>query len=226
MIRIALTDDEALIRRGIARLLADLPDITIVMEAANGQELLDQLAAAASRPHIVLLDLNMPVLNGVETARRLQELYPEVKVIVLSTYFSKAFVLNMVEIGAASYLPKNAHPEEMEEAIRVVAERGFYYSPAVMEIIVEGVKQKGKPPLPQPFSHLTLTEREGEVLQLICEEYTTPEIAEKLFISPRTVDGHRLNLLEKLGCRNTAGLVVFALQHGLVELPPNRDFRA
>lgn len=225
MIRIALTDDEALIRRGIARLLEDLPGIEIVMEAENGQQLLDQLAAADSLPHIVLLDLNMPVLNGVDTARRLQDQYADIKIIVLSTYFSKAFVLNMVEIGAASYLPKNADPAEMEEAIRVVAERGFYYSPAVMEIIVAGVKQKGKTPLPHPFNQLTVTERESEVLQLICEEYTTAEIAEKLFISPRTVDGHRLNLLEKFDCRNTAGLVVFALQNGLVELPPRPNFR-
>lgn len=219
IIKIAIADDEALFRKGMGMLLDDFEGIQFILEAENGEVLLQKLAAASEFPDIVLLDLNMPVLNGIDTAKRLKEIHPQLKIIVLSTYFSKAFIINMIEIGAASYLPKNTLPEEMEQTIREVAARGFFYNHAVMEIIRENMVQKTQPKITMPFQ-IELTNREKEVLQLICEQFKTTEIAEKLFISPRTVDGHRNNLLEKLGCRNTAGLVVFAIQHELVKINP------
>ena len=215
--KIAIADDEALFRKGIAMILQDTEGIELVFEAANGQELMDQLANQATPPDIVLLDLNMPEMNGIETAKALQAKYPGLKFIVLSTYYSKAFIINMIELGAAAYLAKNATPEEMEHTIREVADKGFYYNQQVMEVIRENMVKKTRPKLSTPF-HAEITEREREVLQLICEELTTPEIAEKLFISPRTVHGHRNNLLSKLGCKNTAGLVVVAIQEGLVDV--------
>lgn len=215
--RIALADDEALFRRGIALILEEMEDTEIIFEADNGQSMLDQLARAPVQPDVLLLDLNMPVLNGVDAAKALREQYPELRFIVLTTYFSKSFVLSMLELGAAAYLPKNATPELMQTTVREVVEKGFFYNDEVLAIIRENMVKPSRQKLSKPFQP-NLTAREKEVLQLICEERTTPEIAEQLFISTRTVEGHRNNLLSKLQCRNTAGLVVVALQEGLVDI--------
>lgn len=220
MIKIALTDDEALFRKGMRSLIEDFEGMEVVLEAGGGDILLHQLSTIPTLPDVLLLDLNMAALNGIETAKVLQQNYPAIRVIILSSYFSKAFVINLIEIGAAAYLPKNALPEEVEQTIREVMEKGFSYNNAVMEIIRDNMIQKNRPKIKTPFK-ITLTKREQEILELICNQATTAEIAKKLFISTRTVEGHRNNLLQKLGCRNTAGLVVFALQHQLVQINPD-----
>lgn len=219
MIHLALADDEALFRKGMKLLLEDYEGISVVLEAQDGEQLLQQLQQATTLPDVLLLDMKMPNLNGVETAKVLQENFPSIKIIVLSTYFSKAFIVNMIELGAGAYLPKNANPDEVVATIREVHNNGFSYNQAVLEVIRDNMLQKSKPKMPLSFG-VEITSREKEILQLICEEYTTGEIAEKLFISPRTVDGHRNNLLEKLGCKNVAGLVVYAIQHQLVKINP------
>lgn len=218
MIHLALADDETLFRKGMRILIEGFEGMEVVLEAEHGQDLLDKLATADPLPNVLLLDLNMPQLNGVETAKQLQRDYPSLRVIVLSTYFSKKFILSMVELGASSYLAKNSAPEAVETSIREVFDKGFSYSDPVMEVIRENMVKKMKP---KPSFGPQLTERELQVLQLICEQKTAQEIAETLFISVRTVDGHRNNLLQKLNCRNTAGLVVYALQHNLVDVPPD-----
>lgn len=217
MIYLAIADDEALFRKGMVSLLQDEQDMTIVLEAKDGLELLQGLQLTERMPDVLLLDLNMPHLNGIDAAKIVRQSYPDLKIVVLSTHFSPAFVLNMIEIGAVAYLPKNTDPAEMRQTILDVLARGFSYSQKVLEIIHQNMREKTKPKLRLPFG-IELTARELEILQLICEEYTTGEIAEKLFISPRTVDGHRNNLLEKLGCKNVAGLVVYAMQHELVRV--------
>jgi DNA-binding NarL/FixJ family response regulator len=219
MIHLALADDEALFRKGMKLLLEDYEGISVVLEAQDGEQLLQLLDQASTLPDVLLLDMKMPNLNGVDTAKALQERFPSIKIIVLSTYFSKAFIVNMIELGAGSYLPKNANPDEVVATIREVHNNGFSYNQAVLEVIRDNMLQKSKPKMPLSFG-VEITSREKEILQLICEEYTTGEIAEKLFISPRTVDGHRNNLLEKLGCKNVAGLVVYAIQHQLVKINP------
>ena len=219
MIHLALADDEALFRKGMKLLLEDYEGISVVLEAQDGEQLLQQLRQAPTLPDVLLLDMKMPNLNGVETAKVLQEKFSSIKIIVLSTYFSKAFIVNMIELGAGAYLPKNATPDEVVATIREVYNNGFSYNQAVLEVIRDNMLQKSKPKMPLSFG-VEITSREKEILQLICEEYTTGEIAEKLFISPRTVDGHRNNLLEKLGCKNVAGLVVYAIQHQLVKINP------
>lgn len=219
MIRIALAEDEALFRKGMIALLEGEDDLQICLEAGDGQELLTGLQQIDHLPNILLLDLKMPNMNGIELARILQQDYPDLKIIVLSTHFSKAFIVNMIELGASAYLPKNAEPEQVIACIREVISKGFSYSHQVMQMIRDNMIQKTRPKANLDTGG-EITAREQEVLQLICEEYTTPEIAKKLFISPRTVDGHRNNLLQKLGCRNVAGLVVFAIQHQLVTMKP------
>lgn len=218
-IQIALADDEALFRKGIQLILSDYSDLKVIIEAENGEDLLAKIQVADDLPDVLLLDLKMPVLNGVQTARIIRERFPSIHIVVLSTYATKAFVLNMVEIGAAAYLAKNSNPEEVVETIRAVHAKGFHYNELVLEVIRENLVQKNVPKPKTPFDP-ELTNREKEILQLICEQYTTTEIAEKLYISHRTVDGHRNNLLSKLGCRNTAGLVVYAIQSELVKFDP------
>lgn len=221
MTRLVLADDEALFRKGMRSLLEDLDDFEILFEAEDGQDLLNKLEGIEELPDVLLLDLKMPNLNGIETTKILREKYPNLKIIVLSTYFSKVFIIKMIELGAASYLPKNSMPEEVISTIKEVASKGFSFNQAVLEVIRENTIQKTKPKLDNPFG-ISLTNREKEVLQLICEENTTAEIGKKLFISPRTVEGHRNNLLQKLGCRNVAGLVIHAVQQQLVKLNSDR----
>jgi DNA-binding NarL/FixJ family response regulator len=215
MITLALADDEALFRKGMRSLIEDFGTIQVVLEAENGQDLLDQLATTSPLPDVLLLDLNMPVLNGIEAAKIIRQTYPDLKVIVLSTYYDKAFISNMIEIGASAYLAKNTQPEIVERTIREVVDKGFYYSQEVLEVIRANMLNKGKSKKQLPFD-VRLSSRELEILELICNQYTTPEISKQLFISTRTVEGHRNNLMSKLNCRNAAGLVVFALQHDLV----------
>lgn len=216
-ILIALTDDEALFRRGMRLILEDYEDIAILFEAESGEDLLSKIRESDELPDVILLDLKMPGMGGIAAAEIIRKEFPSSMIVVISSHVSKAFIINMIEIGAAAYLGKNAHPDEVVETIRKVREKGFYYNNMVMEVIRENIMGKTAPK-PQRGFEVELTNREKEVLQLICSEFTNQEIAEKLFISSRTVEGHRNNLLSKLGCRNTAGLVVYAIQGGLVEL--------
>lgn len=220
-IRVALADDEALFRRGLGMILSAHEQIDVLFEAEDGQDLLNQLETAETLPEIVILDLKMPGLNGIETAKILKRDFEALQFIVLSTHFSKAFVVNMVEIGAAAYLPKNSEPALMIQTILSVKEKGFFYTQEVMEVIRDYMANK-QVPKQEPLLNNTLTNREKEVLGLICNQYTSSEIADKLFISRRTVEGHRNNLLMKLGCRNVAGLVAYALEHDMVQIDPTR----
>ncbi|MBK7936850.1 MAG: response regulator transcription factor [Lewinellaceae bacterium] len=220
MIKIAIADDEALFRKGMKLLLEnESAEMQVTLEAGDGGELLHQLRASEPLPDVLLLDLNMPNTNGIEAAKIIREEFPDLKIIVLSTYFSSAFIINMIELGAAAYLPKNSDPEEVRRSIVEVLQNGFSYNQKVLEVIRDNMMLKTKPKTPSSF-RVELTARETEILQLICEEYTNGEIADKLFISPRTVEGHRNHLLEKLGCKNTAGLVIYAVRHELVKVNP------
>lgn len=213
-IKLGIIDDESLFRKGMKALLSESEQLEVIMEAGNGQELLQQLSEG-TMPDVILLDLNMPVMSGVETTKALQKSYPELRIVILTTHYSKGFIVKMIELGAASYLPKNTEPEEVVDTLLKVAAKGFYYNDHVMNVIRENMQRKIKT---NRVIDVEISSREREVLQLICEQFTTAEIAEKLFISPRTVDGHRNNLLDKTGARNTAGLVVFALENKVIEL--------
>ena len=217
LINIMIADDEALFRRGMRLILEDYEDLKVIMEAENGQDLLDKIRASTELPDVLLLDLKMPVMSGIEAAEIIRQEFPSILIVVISSHFSKAFIINMIEIGASAYLGKNEDPEQVVETIRMVRMRGFYYNPAVMEVIRENIQNKNSIKPQRTFS-VELTSREKEILQLICAEYTTLEIAEKLYLSTRTVEGHRNNLLAKLGCKNTAGLVVYAMHSGLVSI--------
>ena len=216
-INVAIADDEALFRKGLRLLIEDFMEIEVILEAENGQELIQKLNRTTTLPDVLLLDMKMPKLDGIETTKYLQRQYPSVKVIVLSTHFKKSFVLHMIELGAASYLPKNTAPTEFERAMIEVVDQGFYYTNEVMAIVREDMISKNRIRSKISMNN-QISSRELEILELICNQYTTSEIAGKLYISPRTVDGHRNNLLSKLSCKNTAGLVAYAMQNEIVTI--------
>jgi len=215
-IKIALVDDEVLFRKGIAFLLQREDNIEIIFEASNGEELIVNLEENEIKPDIIIMDLKMPVLNGVEATKIIRKTYPEIKIIALTSYDTKSFIANMIQVGAVAYLIKNTTPKDLIHTINEVASKGFYYNETVLKTIQETIvsSKNSKGNLETSF----LSAREIEILQLICQQKTTSEIAEHLFLSPRTVEGHRNNLLLKTESRNIAGLVVYAIQNEIALL--------
>lgn len=215
-IKIVLVDDEILFRKGSTYLLSREENIEVIFEASNGLQLIDFLNSANPKPDIVMMDLKMPFLNGIETTKIIHKDFPAIKIIALTSYHSKSFISNMIDVGAVSYVVKNSTPQELTKTINEVADKGFYYSDEVLGIIQSDLlsSKKIKSSLDSKF----ISSRELEVLQLICQQKSTSEIGEKLFISPRTVEGHRNNLLLKTESKNIAGLVMFAIQNAIVTL--------
>ncbi|NRT11182.1 response regulator transcription factor [Flavobacterium sp. 14A] len=211
-IKVLLVDDEILFRKGVRFILEREEDIAILHEAADGVELISFLENNDTHPDVIITDLKMPHLNGVEATKYIHTHFPNIKIVALSSYDSKSFVANMIDVGAVSYLIKNATPQELLKTIREVYHVGFYYNSYVMEIIKDTVNKN----LNIKSLEINLTTRESEILQLICDQKTTSEIADLLFLSPRTVEGHRNNLLLKTASKNIAGLVVYAIQNKVV----------
>jgi DNA-binding NarL/FixJ family response regulator len=215
-IKLALVDDHNLFRRGIASILGQVADFDLMLEASNGQEFIDKLPRRV--PDVVLLDLQMPVLDGTATADYLRENYPLIKIIVLTMHDEDRMVLHLLEKGVSGYLLKDSDPDEVERAIRKVMDEGVYLNEFVSRAMLR--KMTNKPTVAkQPTlynSKILLSEREKEVLKLICEGMSTAEISDRIFLSPRTVEGHRLRILEKTGTKNTAGMVAYAFKNDLV----------
>jgi DNA-binding NarL/FixJ family response regulator len=215
-IRLALVDDQILFRQGIASLISSEAGFALVMEADNGNDFLANLKKMELLPDIVLMDMEMPGMDGMELNEVLHKHYPSIRVVVLSVHDGERLMARMIQAGACGYLFKNCNKEELVNAVRNVFSNGFYITPAVLKAI-QSPTAKGVITNIQSIP-IDLSQREREVLMLICEEYGNAEIAEKLFISVRTVDGHRNNLLAKTGCHNTAGLVLFAVKHHIFEV--------
>jgi DNA-binding NarL/FixJ family response regulator len=215
-IKIALVDDEVLFRKGISFLLQREDNIDIIFEASNGEELLSHLDNDEVKPDIIVMDLKMPVLNGVEATKIIRKAFPEIKIIALTSYDTKSFIANMIQVGAVAYLIKNTTPKDLIHTINQVSKKGFHYNENVLQTIQDTIisTKNSKGNLETGF----LSPREIEILQLICQQKTTLEIAEHLYLSPRTVEGHRNNLLLKTESRNIAGLVVYAIQNEIAVL--------
>jgi DNA-binding NarL/FixJ family response regulator len=217
-IKIVIADDEQLFRKGMRFLLEKTDEFEVIFEAEDGNELIDLLKTSEVVPDIILMDLKMPKLNGVEATKIVHKDYPDIKIIALTSYGGKSFIINMIDVGASSYLLKNTSPKDVVFTIKEVHEKGFFYNEKVMKMIHENLLSSSGKKIRSDLDKKLLSKREIEVLELICAEYTTNEIAEKLFISPRTVDGHRNNLLLKTGSKNVAGLVIYGIQKKLIEL--------
>lgn len=213
MIKIAIADDQHLFREGLIFIIEEEDDFEVLFDAENGQVLLQKIDTYGI-PDIVLMDVKMPVMDGMEATKRLKELYPQVKVISISTYDHTDYVLHLLDLGVSGYLLKHASGQDVTKAIRVVAEKGFYFDDFVTQIMLKGLKKKTKTK-PTLTNDIKVTEREMEILVLIMKEFTTKEIADKIHISNRTVETHRKNLLEKFEVKNTVGLVIKALEMGI-----------
>ena len=215
-IRVALTDDHKLFRKGMIALLEDAEGMQVLFEAGNGIELLQKLAQG-QLPDVILLDITMPEMDGIAALQRIRSEYPSVKVVMLTMNQDDAMILHLIELGANGYLLKESDPDEVEMAIRSVIETGFYFndrvSRAMLSKIVKGDKFK-----PVFSGMIQLTDREVEILDQVCRGLTNPEIGDKLFISARTVEGHRKNIMEKMGVRNSAGMIIYAIKKGWVDL--------
>jgi DNA-binding NarL/FixJ family response regulator len=217
IINVALVDDQVLFREGIASLIKNEAGFSLMMEAGDGLDFLSKLKTMDEPPDVLLMDMEMPGMDGMQLNDELRKKFPSIKVIVLSVHAGERLMARMIHAGASGYLLKNCNKDELLNAIRNVFTNGFYITPAVLKAIqspaanVKGTTNIQSIPI-------EISPRESEVLQLICMEFSNAEIAEKLFISVRTVDGHRNNLLAKTGCHNTAGLVLFAVKHRIFEL--------
>lgn len=216
MIRIALVDDHSLFRRGMRMLLSSQQDLEVVLEAGSGEEFLQSMAQCGV--DVVFMDYSMPGINGAETTQRALALDPQLKVISLSMFGDNAYYSKMVESGAKGFLLKDSEFDEVLLAIKTVFEGGTYFSPQLMESISFAKTSDPYSVGGEIAEEDRLSEREVEILVGICQGLSTQEIADKLYISKRTVDKHRANILEKSGSKNTASLVVYAIKYGLVEI--------
>lgn len=213
MIRLFIVDDHAVLREGLRLLFAQEADFTVVGEAANGQQLLDQLPASPA--DVVLLDLNMPVLGGVATAGRLRAEYPALRILMLSMVEEPLSIQHALAAGAHGYLLKNAIKDEVLMGLRTVLAGRPYLSAEIGLALLARLTSPARPS-PGPTAGVTLTRREQEILHLVAEGLTTAQIADQLFTSKRTVETHRQNILEKTGCKNTAALISYASTQGLL----------
>ena len=217
MIRVFIVDDHTLIRDGLRALLEADPLFAVVGEAGNGQALLDLLPTVAA--DVVLLDLNMPVLDGLATTHRLREEYPHLRILLLSMMTHERTIGEALAAGAHGYVLKNADKYEVVAALQGVASgKRFLCSEIGLGLLEKLLLQEPRSPAPGTSSGVHLTHREREILQLVASGLTNQEIADQLFTSKRTVESHRQNLLEKTGVRNTPALVKYAMEHGLLKL--------
>ena len=208
--RVLLADDHALVRAGIRALLQGLEGVTVVAETGNGEEVLE--LARTHRPDVVLLDISMPGLSGLDVSAQLEQELPEVRVVVLSMHANEEYVLQALRSGAVGYMLKDSATAELELALKAVMQGETYLSPPISKQVVEGYVQRVG--AEQPASE-KLTPRQREVLQLIAEGHSTKEIAYRLELSVKTVETHRAQLMERLQIRDIAGLVKYAIRSGL-----------
>ncbi len=217
-IKVAIADDHKIFRKGVILSLRPYPNIKFVLEAENGQELIDQLSTLPTEEHpeVILMDLRMPQKDGIETTKSVAKAYPHIHIIALTMYEDERFVSHMMEIGANGYLLKSADPAEIKKAIIEVKTKGYYLNNFVNRILLKKshARQKVAPSL---NSEITISDRERDVIKYICMEFTAQEIAQKLEVSPRTVEAIKDRLMERFGAKNTAGLVFFAVKNNLID---------
>ena len=215
-IKLLLADDHAVVRSGLRMLLEAQPDMEIVAEAENGRETIEKVLAF--QPDIVLMDIEMPGMNGIEATRKIKEESPETAVLALTMYEDDQYFFEMLKAGAAGYIPKRAAPDALVNAIRTVKKGEVFLYPSMAAYLVEDYLQRDEAPEEDEADVIDLTTREREVLVLIAEGLSNGEISEKLVISIKTVDRHRENIMRKLNIHNRIDLVKFALKKGMIDL--------
>ncbi|MEY3059865.1 MAG: hypothetical protein RL000_1217 [Bacteroidota bacterium] len=213
-IKVGIADDHKIFRKGVILSLRQYTNISFVFEAENGEELLKELET--TQPDVVLMDLRMPGKDGIETTKEVSKRFPDVKVLILTMFEDERFVSHLMENGANGYLLKNADPAEIKKAIMEVMARGYYLNNFVNRVLLKKSANKTKA-IPSLNSEIVMSDKEKEVVRLLCMEYTAAEIAQKMEISPRTVESIKDRLMERFGLKNTAGLVFFAVKNNMID---------
>lgn len=210
--RVMIVDDHEIFRKGLAMVINKAKNAKVVAEAGNGHEFLEIIDK--EKVDLVFMDIEMPVMNGIEATRAAIEKYPDMKIVALSMFGEEEYLQQMVDAGVKGFLLKNIGKEDLYRAMQLISEGKNYYSEELLQFFTRKYIQPPK----QEISDINLTKRELEILQLIAEGYTDSEIADKLFISQRTVNGHRASLIAKTGSRNTVNLLTYAIKNGLVQM--------
>jgi DNA-binding NarL/FixJ family response regulator len=205
--KVIIADDHTLFRQGLKLILEDIENIEVVADVANGKELIE--FTGAIDPDLIIMDINMPLINGIEASRILLKEKPDLKILVVSMYGDEQYYNSVIENGVKGFVLKDADNEELRTAIKQILDGKTYFS---QELLLKLIRNR------QSSSRIDLTPREREILKLICQGFNTAEIAVKLFLSERTVENHRASILSKTGCRNSLSLVIYAYRNNLVEL--------
>jgi len=213
-IKVAIADDHQIFRKGVILSMRPYTNIKFVGEAENGEDLLKKIRD--TDPDVVLCDLKMPVKDGIDTTKQITKEFPKIRVIILTMYEDERFVGHLMDCGAAGYLLKSTEPAEIRKAVMEVMRTGFYLNPFVNKVLIKKnySKQKFNPSL---TTEVVISDREKEVLTLVCMEYTAAEIAQKMEISSRTVEAIKDRLMERFGVKNSVGLVFYAMKNQLIE---------
>lgn len=209
---IAIVDDHLLFAQSLEALVSSFNNYEVAFHATNGKNFIDSLKKTQRKPDVVLLDINMPVMNGIETMAWVKNTHPEMKIIALSMDDSEETIIKMLRLGAKGYLLKDIHPDIFKKAISDVIEKGFYYSDRITNTLLDTLDRREKD------EEVKLRDREIEFLKLACTEKTYKEIAGLMFLSPKTIDGYRENLFDKLDVKSRIGLVLYAIKHKIIEV--------
>ncbi len=212
-IQVAIADDHTLLRKALARLVASFDNYTVIFEAENGKEVKEKIARHLI-PDIILLDVNMPEVDGFETARWIYTHYPQIKVLALSMFSDEKTIIRMLRLGAKGYILKNIDPDELKFALESVMKKDFYLSDYISGKIIRGLNSQVDMPTAET---VLLTEKEKQFMRLICSELTYKDIAAMMHVSARSIDDYRNTMFEKLHVRTRVGLVMYAVKHGLSE---------
>lgn len=214
-IKVLLAEDHTIVRKGLCSILESDSNIVVVGEASNGNEALAE--AKKINPDIIVLDISMPLLNGLEVAWQLSRILPDIKILILSMHDSEEMVFKSLEAGAKGYILKKAVPDELIAAIKMLFYGKTYFSPSIEEMIREKIEEKGKP-MEELTLQQTLTKRQREIIQLVAEGYSSREIAEMLKLSIKTIENHRTNIMNKLKLNNLTDLIKYAISKGIIHL--------
>jgi DNA-binding NarL/FixJ family response regulator len=205
--RVIIADDHSLFRQGLKLILMDLNDIEVIADVPNGKELVEIVGIL--EPDLVIMDINMPLLNGIEASKILARDYPEIKILVVSMYGEEQYYNSVIENGVKGFILKDADNAELKTAVRDILNGKTYFS---QELLLRLIRSKQAP------ANINLTSREQEILELICQGLGTAEISAKLFLSDRTIENHKANLFAKTGCKNSLSLVIYGIKNNLVSL--------
>lgn len=214
IIKVAIADDHVLFRKGLEELIAGFDNMMILTDAGNGKELIEKIGASGKLPDICILDINMPVMNGYETAKAIKTKWPNVKILALSMYDTEFNIIKMIRAGADGYVLKDAEPNELQKALITIHTNGYYHS----ELISGRILRASAAGAEEKVVKLSFTDKEEQFLSLTCSEFTYREIAEMMRVSPRTVDGYRDTLFAKLNIKTRTGLAIYAIKSGIANI--------